>query len=205
MAFILLCLASCDAMYVVKSDLDLRYTPQEVPTVLGGMGNEGVAVTVADLRQERTNVVGRKMSSRIKAPFIASIESKRDVVVVIKESLELELQHRGYLIENDANAIVEVELNKYWIDWNMGFSCCLALWAPMWVDAVAELDLNVAVKKKSGNVGFTKRIHGKGLEPMCFVTSGKNAQLALEQALADGIRSLFQDPTFTDAIREAMK
>jgi uncharacterized lipoprotein len=67
-------------------------------------------------------------------------------------------------------------------------------------DAVADLNMSVVVKSKKGDLLFSRQIVVQGVEPNTQLMTGKNARLALNRALDNGMTSLFEDQAFLTAL-----
>lgn len=60
--------------------------------------------------------------------------------------------------------------------------------------------MSVTVKSSSGALLFSRQIVAQGMEKNTQLASGKNARIALERALENGVKALFEDRTFVSAL-----
>jgi len=123
---------------------------------------------------------------------MAPILAAEDVAVTIRRAIEQELQARGFQLATDA-ALVQIaaDLTRFYNDHKTGFFAG---------DAVADLNMSITVKSKNGNLLFTKQVVAQGVEPNTQLMSGENAKLALDRALENGIRTLFEDHVFLSVL-----
>jgi len=89
---------------------------------------------------------------------------------------------------------VATELSKFYSDFKIGF------WSG---SAVAEVTMNVQVKKADGSIGFSRLVTGEGVKENLQLASGSNAKVALDAALKDAVGKLFGDTAFVDALLKA--
>lgn len=66
--------------------------------------------------------------------------------------------------------------------------------------AVAELDMSVIVKSKEGHQLFSSQIDAQGIEPDVLMFSGENARLALNRAIENCLKILFENQAFLSAL-----
>lgn len=169
--------------------IDLQYTQQKNVSPIPGAGNVVVNVKVADLRQDKTKVSSKKNGFGMEtAPIIAN----EDVAVTVRKAIEQELRTRGFTLGSDA-AIVQIaaDLTRFYNEHKTGFFSG---------DAVADLNMSVIVKSKKGNLLYSRQIMAQGTEPNTQLMSGENARLALDRALENGMKSLFDDKKFLSAL-----
>jgi len=117
------------------------------------------------------------------APIIAT----EDVAVTIRRAIEQELQARGFKINTDALVQISADLIRFYNDHKVGF---------LSGDAVADLNMAVTVKSKEGGQLYSRQIIAQGLEPNTQLMTGDNAKLALDRALENGMKILFEDQEF---------
>lgn len=60
--------------------------------------------------------------------------------------------------------------------------------------------MSVVVKSKSGELLYTRQIVAQGKEANTQLATGNNAKLALDRALDNGIKMLFDDQAFLAAL-----
>jgi uncharacterized lipoprotein len=83
---------------------------------------------------------------------------------------------------------VTADLVRFYNDHKTGFFAA---------DAAAELRMGVSVKKSSSD--------RQGKEENTLLMGGENARLALERALENGMKTLFEDRTFISALLSTAK
>ena len=124
---------------------------------------------------------------------MAPIEATNDVTQTVGKAIETELAKRGFSI-GAGGATVAVEVVRFYNDFKIGFFAG---------DAVADVTLSVSVKNSDGTSTFAKSISGQGVNSPIQITSGENAQIALQRALQDAVNKLVDDRGFIDAILTA--
>jgi Uncharacterized lipoprotein len=174
--------------------VDLQYIPQTNITKIQGAENVAVNVSIDDQRADKSKVSSKKNGFGIET---APITANQDVSVTIKKAIETELQNRGFLISYNA-AIVDInaQLNRFYNDHKTGFFAG---------DAVADLDMNISVKNKNGDVKYTNHLVAQGVEANTQLMTGENARKALDKALANGMTKLFEDKNFVKALLATSK
>lgn len=170
----------------------LEYRP--MPGVQSLKEAEGITVLVSvnDLRTDKTKVSSKKNGFGME---MAPIIPEEDPAITIKRALEAEFKARGFNIGSDALVLIHSDVTRFWNDHKTGFFAG---------DSVADLNMTVLVKNKAGDkILFTKQVSAQGLEPNIQIQGGNNAKLALDKALANGLRQLFEDTMFIDSIIKA--
>jgi uncharacterized lipoprotein YajG len=149
-----------------------------------------IDVKVNDSRESKERV-GRKMNGYGKD--CASIMSKNDVSVVVKDAISQELKNRGFVLngEKAADVLVDVDLRKFYNHFTPGFFVG---------KAISEVVLNVKVLKDGKDLSFAKTLLGTGVNKDVMLYSGENTKIALEEALKNTITDLMNDPAFMDAL-----
>lgn len=160
-------------------------TAQIIPSV---KKTSRLAVSVSDSRLDRINVSRKKNGYGME---MAGIESKDDVSLVLRKAIEYELLARGFSIGENAEVLINTDIQKFYNDFKNGFFSG---------DAVADLHMSVVVKTKGSKVIYTRNITARGIEASIQLASGDNAQKALEKALSDGLKKLFDDQDFINAL-----
>lgn len=170
-------------------NIDLSYAPQPGVAKIAEANNVIVSVQVDDQRQDKSNRVSSKKNGfgMETAPILAN----EDVTVTVRRAIEQELQSRGFSIGNGSVVTILAELTRFWNDHKVGFFS---------IDAIAELNMNVLVKDKSGTILYSRTIQAQGIEPNNQLSNGNNARLALNKALEKGMKLLFEDGTFISAL-----
>ena len=105
------------------------------------------------------------------------------------------MQARGFQLASDAALVkVAADVTRFYNDHKMGFFAG---------DAVADLNLSVTVKSKNGALLYSKQIVAQGKEANTQLATGNNARIALERALENGMKTLFDDQAFVSALLAA--
>lgn len=167
----------------------LQYNQQQGVSQIPGASNVSVNLQVVDQRQDKSKVSSKKNGYGMEmAPIIAT----EDVAITVRKAIEQELQARGFQLDSDA-ALVQIaaDLTRFYNDHKVGFFSG---------DAVADLNLFVTVKSKKGNLLYSRQVVAQGIEPNTQLMSGENARLALNRALENGMKSLFDDQSFLSAL-----
>ena len=149
-------------------------------------------VLVSDQRQDKSKVSSKKNGFGMEMAPIIAIE---DVAVTVRRAIEQELRTRGFQLGTDT-ALVQItaDLTRFYNDHKTGFFAG---------DAVADINMSVTVKSKKGDLLYTRQIISQGIEPNTQLMSGENARLALNRALGNGMKSLFEDQKFLSALMAA--
>ena len=169
--------------------IQLQYSQQQGVSPIPGANGVSINVQVADQRQDKSKVSSKKNGYGMEmAPILAT----EDVALTIRRAIEQELRARGFQLASEA-ALVQITtgLTRFYNDYKMGFFSG---------DAVADLNMFVTVKSKNGNLLFAKQVIAQGIEPNTQLTSGGNAKLALDRALENGMKTLFEDQAFLSAL-----
>lgn len=144
-----------------------------------------VSVQVQDQRQDKSKVSSKKNGWGMET---APITASSDVAETIRAGIEAELNTRGFQVQSSkAQVQVAANLMRFYSDHKLGFFSG---------DAIAEFNMLVAVKNSSGELLYTRLIGVQGVEPNTFLLSGDNAGLALNRALDNGMKALFEDKAF---------
>lgn len=174
--------------------IDLVYVPQPGVSQLIDAASILVGVQVNDQRQDKSNRVSSKKNGY--GMEMAPILANEDVTITIRRAIEQELQARGFVISNKALVSIIVDLSRFWNDHKMGFFAG---------DAIADLNMSVIVKNNNGNLLYNRTIQAQGIEPNTQLATGNNARAALNKALENGIKLLFEDRAFISSLLEAKK
>jgi uncharacterized lipoprotein len=188
-------IASCVAVVslsgcaLTTDRIELQYNQQHGVSKIPGASSVSVNVQVADQRQDKSKVSSKKNGYGMEmAPILAT----EDVAITVRRAIEQELRARGFPLSSDA-ALVQIatDLTRFYNDHKIGFFSG---------DAVADLDMSVIVKSKKGDLLYSRRVVAQGTEPNTQLASGENAKLALNRALENGMKSLFEDQAFLSAL-----
>lgn len=175
--------------------IDIQYQQQQGVVQIPGASNVSVEVRVFDQRDDKSKVSAKQNGYRMDmAPIVAT----EDVAVTIRRAIEQELQARGFQLgDRDAHVAIEAEITRFYNQF---------YWASIFSlsgSALADLNMSVEVKSKSGEVLYSRKIEAKGVEPNIQLNVGHNALKALNQALENGMKELFGDRAFLDAVMRA--
>ena len=177
---------------LTKAHISLTYVPQANLAKIDGADSVTVRLDVKDGRTIKDKVGVKKNGYGME---MAAIIAKEDVAITVKNAIEAELANRGFRLGGGEISIVS-ELSKFYNDFKIGF------WSGT---AVAEVIMNVQVKKADGSLVFSKLVTGEGRKEGLWVASGSNAKVALDSALRDAVDKLFSDAAFIDAMLKAAK
>ena len=177
---------------LTKDSVTLAYVPQANVAKIVGADTVSVRVDVTDVRTVKNKVSAKKNGYGME---MAAIIAKEDVAETLKKAVEVELANRGFRLSGGGIAVA-AELSKFYSDFKVGF------WSG---SAVAEVTMNVQVKKADGSIGFSKLVTGNGGKENLQLATGSNAKVALDAALRDAVSKLFSDAKFLDTLVKAAK
>src|ERR1017187_5176054 len=177
---------------ITKDYVSLSYVPQANVVKIDGADAVSVNVAVTDIRSIKDKVSAKKNGYGME---MAAIIAKKDVAETLKKAVEVELANRGFHLRGGGVAVA-AELSKFYSDFKTGF------WSG---SAVAEVTMNVQVKKADGSIGFSKLVTGAGVKENLQLASGSNAKVALDAALKAAVGKLFGDTAFVDALLKAAR
>lgn len=185
----LVVIANLTGCALTTDQVELQYTQQQGVVPVAGANNVSVNVQVNDQRSEKSKVSSKKNGFGIEmAPILAA----EDVSVTVRKAIEQELQARGFQLGSKAALVqISADLTRFYNDHKTGFFSG---------DAVADLNLSVAVKSQKGELLYAKQIVAQGVEANIQLMSGENARLALNRALENGMKALFEDRVFLSAL-----
>ena len=184
--------ASLSGCALTTEQIELNYTQQAGVAKVAGAENVAVNVQVADQRLDKSKVSSKKNGFGME---MAPITAAEDVAVTVRKAIEKELQARGFQLGSDAALVkVAADVTRFYNDHKMGFFAG---------DAVADLNMSVTVKSKNGALLYSKQIIAQGMEKNTQLATGNNARLALDRALENGMKMLFEDPAFVSALMAA--
>lgn len=169
--------------------IELQYSQQQGVAQIPGANNVSVNVQVADQRQDKSKVSSKKNGFGMEmAPILAT----EDVAVTVRRAIEQELKTRGFQLGSNA-ALVQIaaDLTRFYNDHKTGFFAG---------DAVADLNMSITVKSKKGDLLYARQVVAQGIEPNTQLMSGENAKLALNRALENSMKDLFEDQAFLAAL-----
>lgn len=177
---------------LTKDYVSLGYVPQTNVVRVAGAESVPVTVTVKDVRAVKDKVSVKKNGYGME---MAAIIAKEDVAEILKSAIGVELNARGFRLDGGGVALV-AELSKFYSDFKTGF------WSGK---AIAELTMNVQIRKRDGTIGFSKLVNGGGGKERIQLATGSNAKVALDAALRDAVSQLFADSEFIEALLKAGK
>ena len=191
----IIAIASCVALVALSGcalttdRIELQYNQQQGTSQIPGANNVSVSVQVADQRQDKSKVSSKKNGFGMEmAPILAT----QDVAITVRRAIEHELRARGFQLGSDT-ALVQIaaDLARFYNDHKTGFFAG---------DAVADLNMSVTVRSKNGDLLYSRQVAAQGVEPNIQLMTGENARLALNRALENGMKSLFEDQAFLSAL-----
>jgi Uncharacterized lipoprotein len=165
--------------------IDVEYKPPASVAQVPGSSAISINVQVSDQRQDKSKVSAKKNGFGMEmAPILANEEPS----ITIRRAIEQELTARGFRLAPTAGSVqVACDLTRFYNDHKPGFFAG---------DAVAELNMLVIVRAKDGRQLFSRSVVAQGVEPNTQLMSGNNAMLALNRALSNGMKILFEDQAF---------
>lgn len=181
--------ASLSGCALTTDQIQLQYVQQQGVSQTPGANNVTVNVQVSDQRQDKSKVSSKKNGFGIEmAPIIAT----EDVAITVRKAIEQELRTRGFQLGSNA-ALVQIaaDLTRFYNDHKTGFFAG---------DAIADLNMSITVKSKNGDLLYSRQVVAQGIEPNTQLMSGENARLALNRALENAMKSLFDDQAFLTAL-----
>ena len=185
-------MASLSGCALTTEQIELNYSQQAGVAKVAGAENVSVNVQVADQRLDKSKVSSKKNGFGME---MAPITAAEDVAVTVRKAIEKELQARGFQLGSDTALVkVAADVTRFYNDHKMGFFAG---------DAVADLNMSVTVKSQNGTLLFSKQIIAQGMEKNTQLATGNNARLALDRALENGMKMLFEDPAFLSALMVA--
>lgn len=169
--------------------IDLAYVPQQGVSQLAGANGVTVDVKVTDMRPDKSKVSSKKNGYGMEmAPIVANEE----VSITVRRAIEQELKSRGFQLGTESSLVlIAADMTRFYNDHKTGFFAG---------DAVADLNLAVNVVSKKNELLFSKQIVAQGTEANIQLASGENARLALNRALENGMKILFEDRAFLAAL-----
>ena len=182
-------MASLSGCALTTEQIELNYSQQAGVAKVAGAENVSVNVQVADQRLDKSKVSSKKNGFGME---MAPITAAEDVAVTVRKAIEKELQARGFQLGSDTALVkVAADVTRFYNDHKMGFFAG---------DAVADLNMSVTVKSQNGALLFSKQIIAQGMEKNTQLATGNNARLALDRALENGMKMLFEDQAFISAL-----
>jgi uncharacterized lipoprotein YajG len=174
---------------LTNEHINLAYAPLPGVSAIPGANRVMVSVQVDDGRFAKGPLVGFKKNGY--GEERGGIFANDEVPVTLRRAIEQELQSRGFAISRDATVSIVAEVTRFWNDHQQGvFSG----------SAVADLHMSVTVKNKDGHLLCFRQVAVQGVESGTQLANGENARLALNKAMENGMKSLFEDQEFLAAL-----
>ena len=169
----------------------LAYQPQKNVAALPDARN--VVVNVVVKNDKKHKWIGDKKNGF--GMSMAHIYAKEPISKTVQDAIEKELVARGFGTGINGPVIVNATVKEFHNTFHLGL---------IEGEAVARLNMVVAVMTKGGKEVFSKDIMATG-KTGSMISSGDNAGIAMDHALSAGIKSLFDDPAFIQALFTAGK
>lgn len=168
--------------------IDIKYSPQSNVTNIPTANRITVNVRVRDTRLDKSKVSSKKNGYGMEtAPILAN----EKVEITTSNAIENELIARGFHLGTDAQMLINADISRFYNEHKVGFFSG---------DAIADFEMAVFVQTKTGQQIYFKHIKTQGTEADTQLMNGENAALALSLALKNGIKMLFDDKAFIDAL-----
>ncbi|MHB1766190.1 MAG: YajG family lipoprotein [Gammaproteobacteria bacterium] len=164
----------------------LTYLPQKNVAALPNAKNVVVNVVVENHKKHKR--IGSKKNGF--GMSMASIYAKEPISKIVRGAIEEELVARGFGTGSHGPVMVNATVKEFHNTFHLGL---------LEGEAVAKLNMAVAVMTKRGKEVFSKDIMATG-KTGSMLASGYNAGIAMDRALSAGIKSLFDDPAFIRAL-----
>lgn len=185
-AGVLLITASGSGCAPKKGFVTLEYMSAPRVTRIPGAEKMHLTVKVTDARSVQDRVSATKT---LQGTEVAPIISRNDVTELVDEALRAELRNRGF--HSDGGAVtLEIEIREFYNDFRTGF------W---YRQAKARSSFMVRIRDAEQNIRYAKRMGNEFTRPV-FLSSAKQAKIALETVLRDTMEALFSDGTLYDAL-----
>jgi uncharacterized lipoprotein len=180
-----------NACALSEATISLQYRPMTGVAEVPGAKQAAVIVAVTDARADRRDRVSSKKNGY--GMEMAAIRSDRDVTLILKEAIEVELRARGFRV-GEGKAQANVDLITFYNDFKTGFFSG---------DAIADVNFNVKILDGNGTILFSKPISSQGKAADIQFASGSNAKEALENGLQAAVANLMNDQAFIAAVLKA--
>ena len=185
-------LGSLSGCAVMPDKIDLAYQPQQGVVQIPEASKVTVDVQVKDDRKDKSRV-GSKTNNYGKE--LAAIQTNEDVAVTVRHAIEQELHDRGFRSGTDATVNIVADITKFYNKYTTTF------WSlSITVPGAADLDMSVAVKSKNGDLLYSKKLAVQAVKTDNLLMGGDNAKIILDKALANAMKTLFNDKAFIAAL-----
>ena len=180
--------SSISGCALTTESIDIKYNPQLTITSIPAAKRVAVNVRVRDVRLDKSKVSSKKNGYGMEmAPILANEKPE----VTVSHAIEQELILRGFQLTSDAQIHINAEIRRFYNEHTLGFFSG---------DAIADFDMIVIGETKNGQQIYFKQIKTQGIEENTQLASGENAAIALNLALKNGIKMLFNDANFISAL-----
>lgn len=192
-----LCLIAVLALLVLQGCafttevIDIQYEQQQGVVRIPGADAVTIAVNVEDNRQDKSKVSSKKNGYGMET---APILSREDVSAIIARAISQEAAARGFKVAPEGVVLIDTKVNRFYNDHKIGFFAG---------DAVADLDIEVAVMSAAGKELYMRGVAVQGKRENTQLATGNNASIALGKALVAGMEVLFSDEAFISALASA--
>jgi uncharacterized lipoprotein len=180
-------LSGCALM--TASQIELQYNQQAGISQLPEAKDVSVNVQVTDQRPDKSKISSKTGAFGIGGGAILPAE---DVTITIRRAIEQELRARGFQIVS-GTALIQIEANitQFYSEFKIGnFSS----------DAVADLNMSVITKSKKGDILFSRQVVAQGIDSNVHRIVPEHPRFALNRALENGMKLLFDDRAFLAAL-----
>ena len=164
----------------MTDNISLDYTPVIENSPVKDAHLVNVDVKVIDNRRGGKDVGRKKDTHGIE---LGSIRVEGDLSEKISEMVKSSLRAQGFNL-SPGNFTLEIELQKFYNEFTHQF---------FGSRGVAEAVFGVQLKTRDGQIVYSKTIIGLGENDDVYIHSGKNAKIALQDALQDALNKLFHD------------
>lgn len=171
--------------------IDIQYDQQQGVARIAGAESVTIAVEVEDGRQDKSKVSSKKNGYGMET---APILSREDVAAIVSRAISQEAASRGFKIAPEGAVLINAKINRFYNDHKLGFFSG---------GAVADFDLEVAVRSAAGEELYSRGIAVQGKRENTQLATGNNASIALSKALVAGMEELFSDNAFMSALVSA--
>jgi hypothetical protein len=173
--------------------VDLAYSSQTSADPVPGAAGGIVQVTTSEGRVSNLDKISAKKNGY--GMEMAPIKANQPIQELVKGAVESELHKMGFQT-NSSPTQVNVEINKFYSDFKIGFFSG---------NAVGEVTLNCQIRNSDQRILYSRTVSGEGDTGAIMLANGTNAKAAVEQALSAAVARLVSDPEFTRALLMATR
>ena len=113
------------------------------------------------------------------------------IELTLKKCIEDELTVRGFHVNENADFMIEIDINKMFNDYRVGLIIS---------DSVADLNMDISVLSNTRKVLYSRNITVQGNKTWASTMRGEDARVSLNKALDNGINLLFSDGEFLSVL-----